>query len=116
MHFSRRLRDRKNLALQVSTCRLDREGREVASGVRLRFFASPDRRPQEKTPMNIRSATCAVVTSIILSSSSALAQSFNLDVGTTNVSGSGFGAPSIGFGAAANQVGFWNSINGSTVT
>ncbi len=47
---------------------------------------------------------------------SALAQSFNVDVGTTTVTGPGFGPPSAAFGGAAGQAGTWNEMNGTVVT
>jgi len=48
-----------------------------------------------------------------LSCASAFGQAFNVDVGTSVSGGGGSGAPSAGYGGAANQPGVWNDLIGA---
>ena len=64
--------------------------------------------------MKVKNFVLAVA-AVTLSSTTAMAQSFNVDVNTSLSASPGFGPPASTFGAAAGQAGFWNSMTGTTI-
>lgn len=63
----------------------------------------------------MKARTLFGMTVALVTATSAMAQSFNVDINTSLTASPGFGAPSVAFGAAAGQAGFWNAMTGTVL-